>query len=134
METKKFLDGVAGYLNRNYCQDSGNYDIFNGSKPDAFLYNEHTAAGFWSCGAIACIGSLLHFIGEDDGNWFLTHNGMQSAFSTGWSESFGMQCKDSKSLSKSMGIRFVFQELTQFVIIVYKNIYYENVLCITGTI
>lgn len=51
METKEILDEVAGCLNRNYYQDSGNYDIFNGSKPDAFLYNEHAAVAFlvlWS--------------------------------------------------------------------------------------
>lgn len=88
METKEILNEVIGYLNRNYYQDSENYDIFNGAKPDVFLYNKNTAVALWSCGAIVCIGSLLYFIGEDDGNWFLTHNGMQNTFSIGWSESF----------------------------------------------
>lgn len=88
METEEILNEVTGYLNRNYGQDSGNYDIFYGAKPDVFLYNENTAVALWSCGAIVCIGGLLYFIGEDDGNWFLVHDGMQSTFSIGWSESF----------------------------------------------
>lgn len=90
---KEKLKAIVEWLNDNYNQESENYDIFNGAKPGIIRYDEHTAISLWSCGAIICIGSILYFIEEDDGNWFLCeeesgHVGVQTCFSIGWVESF----------------------------------------------
>lgn len=90
---KEKLKTIVSWLNRNYNQESENYNIFVGSKPGVIKYDEHTAISPWACGAIVCIGSLLYFIGEDDGNWFLIDDkeyrcGLQDSFSIGWAESF----------------------------------------------
>jgi len=92
MKEKEKLDAIVDWLNENYNQDSENYNIFIGAKPEIVKYDEHTALSLWSCGAIVCLGSILYFIEEDDGNWFMSeekHNyGTQSSFSIGWAESF----------------------------------------------
>ena len=94
MDTKATLSGIVSWLNENYNQDSPKYNIFVGSKPEVIKYDDHTAISLWSCGAIVCIGSILYFIEEDDGNWTMTENedgswyGLQSSFSIGWAKSF----------------------------------------------
>jgi len=96
-EIKVKLNNIVDWLNKNYNQDSENYSIFSGAKPDVFRYDEHTAISLWSCGAIILIESILYFIEEDDGNWFLLESkrrekfedyGYQSNFSIGWAKSF----------------------------------------------
>lgn len=94
MNNKEHLKNIVNWLNKNYNQDSENYSIFNGAKPEVIRYDEHTAISLWACGAIVCIESILYFIGEDDGNWFLSEEdnhrnyGYQTNFSIGWAESF----------------------------------------------
>lgn len=90
---KEKLEAIVNWLNRNYNQESENYNIFVGSKPGVIKHDEHTAISPWGCGAIVCIGSILYFIGEDDGHWFLIEGkehgcGLQDRFSIGWAESF----------------------------------------------
>ena len=91
------LNSVISWLNSNYNQDSENYCVFRGSKPEVLRYDEHTAISLWACGAIVCINATLFFVCEDDGNWFLnSHNegkyeryyGYQDSFSIGWIKSF----------------------------------------------
>lgn len=95
--TKEHLKNIVNWLNENYNQNSENYSIFNGAKPEVIRYNEHTAISLWACGAIVCIGAIMHFIAEDDGNWFLLEGrrngnyedyGYQDSFSIGWAKSF----------------------------------------------
>ena len=95
--TKEHLKNIVNWLNINYNQDSENYSIFTGAKPEVIRYDEHTAISLWACGAIVCIQSILYFIGEDDGNWFLSEAkrsekyedyGYQNTFSIGWAKSF----------------------------------------------
>lgn len=97
MGSKERLKNIVNWLNKNYNQDSENYSIFNGAKPDVVRYGEHTAISLWACGAIVCIGDIMYFIGEDDGNWFLSESirndkyedyGYQDNFSIGWAKSF----------------------------------------------
>ena len=92
MKLKEKLESIVYWLNENYNQDSENYSIFNGAKPEVIRYNKEIAISLWACGAIVCIGSLLYFISEDDGNWFIRDSegdyGLQSTFSIGWAESF----------------------------------------------
>ncbi len=97
MDDKEHLKNIVNWLNKNYNQNSENYSIFNGAKPEVIRYDEHTAISLWACGAIVCIKSIIHFIGEDDGNWFLLEAkrcskyedyGYQDQFSIGWAESF----------------------------------------------
>ena len=90
---KEKLEAIVSWLNNNYNQESENYNIFVGSKPGVIKYDEHTAISPWACGAIVCIGSLLYFVVEDDGNWLLIEGkeygcGLQDRFSIGWAESF----------------------------------------------
>ena len=87
------LNEIVGWLNKNYNQDSENYNIFVGAKREVIRYDEHTAISFWGCGAIVCIGSILYFIGEDDGHWYLIDAGhgvvgLQSHFSVFWADGF----------------------------------------------
>ena len=70
MNIKEHLKNIVNWLNKNYNQTSENYSIFYGAKPEVVRYDEHTAISLWACGAIICIGSIIYFIGEDDGNWF----------------------------------------------------------------
>lgn len=97
MNSKEHLRNIVNWLNKNYNQNSENYSIFNGAKPEVVRYDEHTAISLWACGAIICIGSIMYFIGEDDGNWFLLEAkrsdkyegyGFQNYFSIGWAKSF----------------------------------------------
>ena len=97
MNNKEHLKNIVNWLNKNYNQTSENYSIFDGAKTEVVRYDEHTAISLWACGAIICIGSLIHFIGEDDGNWFLLEAkrsdkyedyGYQDHFSIGWAKSF----------------------------------------------
>ena len=37
------LNSVISWLNSNYNQDSENYCVFKGSKPEVLRYDEHTA-------------------------------------------------------------------------------------------
>ena len=97
MSNKEHLKNIVNWLNKNYNQDSENYSIFNGAKPEVVRYDEHTAISLWACGAIVCIRSIMYFICEDDGNWFLLEAkrndkyedyGFQDNFSIGWAKSF----------------------------------------------
>ena len=97
MSNKEHLKNIVNWLNKNYNQDSENYSVFNGAKPEVVRYDEHTAISLWACGAIVCIRTIMYFIGEDDGNWFLLEAkrndkyedyGFQDNFSIGWAKSF----------------------------------------------
>lgn len=97
MEIKEKLGNIVNWLNSNYNQDSEKYSIFSGAKPEVIRYDEHTAISLWACGAIVCFKSILYFIGEDDGHWFLLETetnhgykeyGYQTMFSIGWAKSF----------------------------------------------
>jgi hypothetical protein len=90
MDTKEVLRNVVDYLNSHYNQDSEDYCIIRGARPDTFKCGEHVAVSLWVCGAIVCIGDILYFIQEDDGYWFLDESGeaVQDNFSIGWAKSF----------------------------------------------
>ena len=94
MGAKEHLKNIVNWLNENYNQNSDNYSIFYGAKPEVVRYDEHTAISLWACGAIVCIESIIYFIEEDDGYWYLSKNeeyrdcGCQNCFSIGWAESF----------------------------------------------
>ena len=90
---KQKLSEIVSYLNTRFNQQSEDYSIFFGAKPQIFRYDKETAISLWACGAIVCIGSILYFISEDDGNWFINEKdkyniGLQSSFSIGWADSF----------------------------------------------
>jgi hypothetical protein len=115
---KEKLKEVVEWLNENYNQDSENYCIFNGAKPEVIRFDENTALSLWACGAIVCIHHLIYFIKEDDGHWFCenyvdkryvneegyvnsfwlnrTFCGLQSCFSLGWVDSFTTAMKNLK--------------------------------------
>lgn len=101
---RKELKEIVRWLNKNYNQDSENYDIFCGSKPEVIRYNDHCAISLWSCGAIVCIYDILYFIAEDDGYWWINDEqnessanyASQKVFSIGWAESFSNALKDLK--------------------------------------
>ena len=89
------LNNVVDWLNANYNQESENYNVFVGSKPDVIEYNDHIAISTWACGAIVCVYDILYFICEDDGNWWINKEekeygrcGYQDCFSIGWVNSF----------------------------------------------
>jgi hypothetical protein len=93
MTTREQLQEIVDWLNENYNQQTENYNVFTGSKPGVIKYNDHVAISPWACGAIICINSLLYFIEEDDGNWYLPEGedgecGCQTCFSIGWTNSF----------------------------------------------
>ena len=97
MNIKEHLKNIVNWLNKNYNQTSENYSIFYGAKPEVVRYDEHTAISLWACGAIICIGSIIYFIGEDDGNWFFLESkgcdkyeyyGFRDSFSIGWAKNF----------------------------------------------
>ena len=111
-DTKEHLKNIVNWLNKNYNQDSENYSIFNGAKPEVIRYDEHTAISLWACGAIVCIKSIMHFIGEDDGNWFLLDAkrsdkyedyGYQDSFSIGWAKSFSDAIRKLEDYTKENG-------------------------------
>ena len=105
MEVKQKLGNIVNWLNKNYNQDSDKYSIFNGAKPEVIRYDEHTAISLWACGAIVCINSILYFIGEDDGHWFLSEseNGYQESFSIGWAQSFSDAMRKLEDYTKENG-------------------------------
>lgn len=107
MKLKEKLESIVYWLNENYNQDSENYSIFNGAKPEVIRYDKETVISLWACGAIVCIGSLLYFISEDDGNWFIRDfegdYGLQSTFSIGWAESFSEALKKLIEYTKENG-------------------------------
>jgi len=95
MNTEEKLNTITAWLNENYNQDSENYNIFSGAKPEVIRFDEETAISIWSCGAIVCIRCGLYFIEEDDGYWWYnTINdpyeeiGCQTSFSIGLAKSF----------------------------------------------
>ena len=111
-DTKAHLKNIVNWLNKNYNQDSENYSIVNGAKPKVERYDEHTAISLWACGAIVCIKSIIYFISEDDGNWFLSETkisekyeeyGYQERFSIGWAKSFSDAMKRLEDYIKENG-------------------------------
>ena len=93
MNNEETLDDVLDYLNDNYNQQSKNYDIFDGPNPKIIRHSKHVAVSLWACGAIVCIGNMLYFLSEDDGNWFVINDGedrfgLQDPFWMGWIDSF----------------------------------------------
>lgn len=93
MEINELLNEIVDWLNENYNQNSDNYCIISGPKQEVIKYNENTAISFWGCGAIVCHESLLYFISEDDGHWFINSEGkynigLQSCFSIEWAQEF----------------------------------------------
>lgn len=93
MTSEEKLNEIVNWLNEKYNQESDDYCVFIGAKREVIRYDEHTAISFWGCGAIVCIGSILYFIGDDDGNWYLIDAGhgvvgLQSHFSIGWADDF----------------------------------------------
>ena len=112
MDTKKHLKNIVNWLNENYNQDSENYNIFKGAKPEVVRYDEHIAISLWACGAIVCIKTIMYFIEEDDGNWFLSETkrcdtyedyGYQDCFSIGWAKSFSDAIKRLEDYVKENG-------------------------------
>lgn len=112
MDIKEHLKNIVNWLNKNYNQGSENYSIFSGAKPEVVRYDEYTAISLWACGAIVCIKSILYFINEDDGNWFLSEAkgneiyedyGYQIRFSIGWTESFSNAMKRLEDYIKENG-------------------------------
>ena len=95
MNDKQILEEIVHYMDNNFSQhsDNDNYSFIHGSKPMVFKYSDHVAISTWACGAIVCIGSIMYFLSEDDGDWFLVDDndrryGMQDSFSIGWVDSF----------------------------------------------
>ena len=90
------IQGILDYLNKNYNQQSPNYSIFCGAKPEAIRLADTTAVSFWGCGAIVCDGDQLYFIKEDDGYWYTSSNNntvsrndcTQTSFSIAWGRGF----------------------------------------------
>ena len=80
------LNEVIDYLNDHYNQASEAYNLFLGVKPQIIEYNDSAIISFWACGAIVKINHVLHFISEDDGNWFISKIGHQ--FDINWSDSY----------------------------------------------
>lgn len=80
------LDEVIDYLNDHYNQASEAYNLFLGVKPQIVEYNDSAVISFWACGAIVKINDVLHFVSEDDGNWFISKIG--HSFHIGWSDSY----------------------------------------------
>ncbi len=82
------LNSIVEYLNKRFNQTSKEYSIFMGAKPQVIRYDKETAISIWACGAIVCVGGMIYFISEDDGNWYYNDRGFQSNFSIGWAKSF----------------------------------------------
>ena len=80
------LDEVVEYLNDNFNQQSGKWNIDSGAEKNGVIrYNDNVAISFWGCGAIVCVNDTMYFISEDDANWFISTS---DTLSTGWIESF----------------------------------------------
>lgn len=122
------LKKVLDYLNERFNQNSEEYSIVDGAKPQVIRFDERTAISLWGCGAIVCIGQMLYFIQEDDGSWFAPeyitveaaesnldfwkscpHIGMQSNFNIGWIESFSNALKALDEYVKANGTPFYYK-------------------------
>lgn len=115
----KYLSSIVDYLNENYSQDSSNYCIFRGAKPEVIKYDEHTVISFWACGAVVCRGSILSFIYEDDGNWFIAEEASEQSFSVGWSSSFRDALQRIEDYVKENGKPVYFEGIEEKVIAYY---------------
>lgn len=122
---KEKLPSILDMLNSQYSQDSENYSIIHGPKPEIIRFDEETAISLWACGAIVCVKSIMYFISEDDGYWFcpdwidsenidedgmvgrrarlFSSIGMQDSFSVGWIDSFTKAMKNLKDYLKDNG-------------------------------
>ena len=122
---KEKLPSILDMLNSQYSQDSENYSIFHGPKPEIIRFDEETAISLWACGAIVCVKSIMYFISEDDGYWFCRDwidsedidedgvlcsyarfngsIGMQDSFSVGWIDSFTKAMKALNDYLKDNG-------------------------------
>ena len=121
---KELLFEIESWLNENYSQENlENYNIFNGPKLGVIRYNEKTAISFWGCGAIVCIGHLLFFIDEDDGNWSCSKSFQGDDTITGLLDSF--------SIAWAPGFVEAIQNLIEYVNKNGKPIYYSgtDVIC-----
>ena len=128
MGIKDELKEVVDWLNKNYNQDSENYNVFTGSKPGIIEYNDHIAISPWGCGAIVCIYDMLFFVSEDDGNWWLSeeedkkygHYGYQSGFSIAWSEGFAEAMKALKDYVWEHGTPVYFSGMPEKIVCHYR--------------
>ena len=116
---KEILNQIVSYLNDHYNQDSENYSIFQGAKPDVFKYSDHIAISLWACGAIVCIESIMYFLQEDDGNWFVIDDGMQSSFSVSWIDSFTNALQRLKKYTEENGTPVYYSGLESKIICHY---------------
>ena len=92
-DINKKLNSVADYLNGRFTQDSEEYNIGAGAKPQLIKFDEDTLISTWACGAIVCIDDLMYFIEEDDGHWFFNRDvydnmGCLNYFNVEWTGSF----------------------------------------------
>ena len=113
---------VVDWLNENYNQDSENYNIFFGSKPEVVRYNDHIAVSPWACGAIVCFYDIMYFICEDDGQWWI-HNdkeAVQTGFSIGWAKSFCEAIERLKEYVDKNGEPVYFSGLPEKIICHYR--------------
>ena len=101
------LNKIVAYLEDNFNQSSGNYNLIYGPRPQVIRFDKETAISTWACGAIVCIKHLLYFIGEDDGHWFCNKSkhdiGCQTGFSIGWVDSFVKALTDLQDYVKENG-------------------------------
>lgn len=124
---KEILKAIVDWLNENYNQHSENYNIFFGSKPGIIEYDDHTAISPWACGAIVCIYDQLYFLGEDDGNWFISEDdarygnyGYQTGFSIAWAESFSNALIELKKYVWEHGKPIYFSGLSEKIVCHYQ--------------
>jgi len=108
IDSKIKLKRIIAYMNKHFGQDSEEYSIFWGGKPQVIRYDPTTAISIWSCGAIVCMSRMVYFIQEDDGNWF-SEEGGQSSFSLGWGESFVKAFNDLNEYVKENGVPYYYQ-------------------------
>mgnify|MGYP007104066099 CR=1 FL=1 len=127
MKTKEELLEIVDWLNKNYNQESENYNFFIGSTPDVIEYNDHIAISLWACGAIVCVYDLLYFIREDDGFWWLSeektengHYGFETTFSIAWAESFANAMADLKKYVWEHGSPVYFEGIIEKVVCHYQ--------------
>ena len=139
---ESILNSIVSFLNSNYNQDSEDYCVFRGARPQVVKYGEHAAISFWGCGAIVCIYDQLHFISEDDGYWWVTNglridddrikdgdnityrsydvlSGFQTGFSIAWAEGFADALKSLNEYVKNNGEPVYFSGLTEKVVCHY---------------
>lgn len=138
------LKAIAEYLNERFNQDSDEYSIFMGAKPQVIRFDNETAISLWACGAIVCIGTLVYFIEEDDGNWFVQEYidantdesdlyrkkkypkiGVQSIFSLGWGDSFINAFQALNNYVKEKGVPYYYSLGTDE----NGNTIYSNTIC-----